>query len=125
MTRYLGLLSLAVLLALGGGCAAVPGVPDDWHLYGAGWRIGYVVEMGPGSAITAEADSDCRLDAGVRARAEQRFAVVLYAGRPALLRQRIMPVPADSPIAVHGWVSLNIENCDDPLIPQPAPHRHA
>lgn len=119
MTKALGLpLAVAALLC---GCATLP---EEWRLYSGGWRTGYVIELGPASAMTTEVDSDCRLDPGVRAGANQRFALVLYSARQGLLRQRVMPVAAGSPLGKDAWVLVNIERCDVPLIPEPRPHHH-
>jgi hypothetical protein len=119
MTRALSLLLLVAALLCG--CAAIP---EEWRLYGGGWRTGYVVELGPASAITTDVDSDCRLDARVGAGSDQRFAVVLYSARPGLLRQRVMPVAAGSPLGKDAWVLVNVERCDAPLVAQPPPNHH-
>jgi hypothetical protein len=110
MTKYL---SACIAVALLGGCAAFP---DEWRLYGEGWRTGYVIETAPAAAITLHADSDCRLDHRIPLEPGQRFAVVLWATHKGVFKERVAAIASDSPVAKGDWVEVNIERCDAPVV---------
>ena len=105
-----GAAAIASLLALGwlAGCAAVYDGKYDWD---QGWRVGRVMNVGPGAALGATSIDDCRQGALPADVARTIYADVAYQSEGRWSRHRIVPIPESMPVQVGQAVYLNVHSC--------------
>src|SRR3954469_22904308 len=99
------------LVALGwlAGCAMVYEGKYDWD---EGWRVGRVLQFGPGMAMSTTTHDDCRVHAVPADVTRTVYAEVAYNNEGRWLRNRVAPVAEGMAIVQGQTVYINVRSCE-------------
>ena len=103
-------LALLLASAMLAGCASA--VYEGRFPWGAGWRVGTVVEVGEGEKFVNRLDGDCKAAQGRGT--PVRFATIWYM-QVSRSRRWTVAIPLDASVKVNDLVYVNVLDCAAPL----------